>query len=275
MPMTIDAAVADVRETFPQPRYLHGDRERAWRTIADRVARYVKPGGSVLDFGSGPCDAASVVALMGYEVHAGDDLMDTWHLLPGMREKIAAFAARHGVKFELLESTGPLPWGEQRFDMVMLHHVLEHIPESPKDLMTAIVSCAKDEGYVFVTVPSAVNIRKRLDVLRGRTNYPPYDQFYWYPPPWRGHRREYCRDDLVRLCRNLGLRQVELTTYHAMLLRIPPAARPLYKAATAVVPGWRDSWLLIAQRPRGWKRPTEPPAGSKVMASLHMTGELN
>jgi SAM-dependent methyltransferase len=273
MAMTLDQAVAEVRRTFPHPKYIHPDRERAWRHTAEHVMKHVPAGGSVLDFGSGPCDSAAVLALMGFQTYAGDDLLDSWHLQPGMRDKILKFARDTGVDFALLESTGPLPWRPQQFDMVMLHHVLEHIGESPRELMNAIVSCTKDGGHVFVTVPSAVNIRKRIDVLRGRTNYPGYDAFFWFPSPWRGHRREYCKGDLHSLAKNLGIRVVDVRSYHAMLDRLPGSVQGVYKAVTGIITGWRDSWMMIAQRPRGWAPLSEPPAGSALLSSHHFTGE--
>jgi SAM-dependent methyltransferase len=270
---SVDEAVAQVWKTFPNEAYLHADRERAWRTVARYVEKYVKPGGGVMDFGSGPCDTAAVLAQRGFRVAAGDDLQDAWHLLPGMREKILGFAREWNVDFRVLEHDKPLPWGPQQFDMVMLHHVLEHLPDSPKGLMNAVLATLKDEGYLFVSVPSAVNIRKRLDILRGRTNYPPYEQYYWMPGTWRGHRREYCRDDLARMARYLGLTLVELTTYHFMLNRVPGPAQGVYKAVTSIFPDWRDSWILIAQRPKGWTPREEPPANASFLKSLHMTGE--
>ena len=57
----------------------------------------------------------------------------------------------------------------------------------------------------------------------------------------------------------MGLRVLELTSYHYMIHKFPRWVWPLWRAATALVPGWRDSWLLIAQKPEGWSAP-EPPS---------------
>jgi SAM-dependent methyltransferase len=273
MSMTLDQAVETVRRTFPHPKYIHEGRVRAWRHVARQAAGFVPPGGAVLDFGSGPCDAAAVLSLMGYKVSAGDDLLDTWHMLPGMREKILNFARDTGVDFTLIEEGKPLPWNAGGFDMVMLNHVLEHIGESPRELMLAMVARLKDGGHVLVNVPSAVNIRKRLDVLRGRTNYPDYDMFYWYPSPWRGHRREYCKHDLERLSANLGLTTRALFSYHYMLQVVPKPMQGPYKLATAIFPGWRDSWTLVAQKPAGWKAPRESDI-SRRHSHAHESGDL-
>ena len=37
------------------------------------------------------------------------------------------------------------------------------------------------------------------------------------------------------------------------LCRIPRKLRPLYRAATALLPNWRDSWMMVARKKPGWK----------------------
>jgi hypothetical protein len=41
-------------------------------------------------------------------------------------------------------------------------------------------------------------------------NLPPFDQYYWYPGPWRGHIREYVKSDLAMLSDYLDLEVLEL-----------------------------------------------------------------
>lgn len=136
--------------------------------------------------------------------------------------------------------------------MIMLHDVLEHLHDSPRDLMNDLLELVKPEGYLFVTVPNAVNIRKRLSVLFGRTNYPSFEDYYWYPSAWRGHVREYVREDLIKLSKYLNLEIVELRGCDHMLHRLPVASRPVYVLLTAIFSGWKDSWMLVAKKKRGW-----------------------
>jgi len=92
-----------------------------------------------------------------------------------------------------------------------------------------------------------------MHVLLGKTNYPRYATYYWYPGPWRGHVREYTRGDLQLLAQFLGLEVLELRGCHHMLLRLSRAVLPVYLAVTALFPNFRDSWLLLARRPRDWR----------------------
>ena len=62
---------------------------------------------------------------------------------------------------------------------------------SVADLMQRV----KPGGYLYVTVPKLVDIRKRIAAVFGKTNLGPFELYYWAPIPFRGHIREFTRDD--------------------------------------------------------------------------------
>jgi len=248
--MNIDQAIQEVVSAFPFNEYMSSN-DSSHKNIAATVAKWAPPGGSVLDFASGPCDKTAIVQKLGFQMSACDDLGDYWHNLPGNRDRIIKFATDEGVNFHLLESYD-LPYEKESFDMVMAHAVLDHLHDSPRPLLNKLISFIKPNGHLFITLPNAVNIRKRIAVVRGKTNMPPYDSYYWYPGSWRGHVREYVKDDLEQMAQFLQLEIVELHGCHHMTKRVPAAIRPLYMAATAVFKGWRDSWCLVAKKPVGW-----------------------
>ena len=136
--------------------------------------------------------------------------------------------------------------------MVMMHDVLEHIHDSPRELMNDLLETGEARGLLFVTVPNQVNIKNRIEVC-------------WAAQTSRHSKRstgrafrgadmsaEYVRDDLVKLAAYLDLKVIELHGVDHMLQKIPAAARAPYLAATAVFDGWKDSWLLVARKPAGW-----------------------
>ena len=137
--------------------------------------------------------------------------------------------------------------------MVMMHDVLEHIHDSPRELLNDLLERTTPEGILFVTVPNQVNIKKRIEVILGRTNLTAYETFYWSGIPWRGHIREYVRDDLRKMAAYLNLEVLELRAVDHMLQKLPPLARPPYRLATALFNDWKDSWLLVARKKPGWK----------------------
>jgi hypothetical protein len=88
---------------------------------------------------------------------------------------------------------------------------------------------------------------KRFKVLIGKTNYSQFNQ-YWSSDAWRGHNREYVYDDLATLAKNLNLEIKELRSCNTMLYGMPPYLQGLWKILTFLIPGGKDSWLLIAQK---------------------------
>jgi SAM-dependent methyltransferase len=252
-----EEALRRVRETFPIAGYVRPEAGGHLQ-VARTALRHLGPGAAVLDFASGPCDKTGVLQLLGFRCSACDDLQDHWHGLDGNRDKIRAYAARLGIDFR--PADGPtLPFAPDSFDMVMAHHVLEHLHDSPRTLVNDLVRLIRPGGYLFLTVPNAVNIRKRLAVLVGRTNMMDFDFYYWYPGPWRGHVREYTRGDLRRLAAHLGVAVVELRGVDHLLHKLPGALRPLYRGATAAFRGFKDTWSLVARKPAAWTPREEAP----------------
>lgn len=248
--MTPEEALQLVREEFPFEGYID-PANSAYLNIAKTVLFYLEPGDKILDFGSGPCDKTAVVATLGFKCSAYDDLQDDWHKIKGNKNKIISFAKEFNIDFTLASNDG-LTFERESFDMVMMHNVLEHLHDSPRELLNDLLEIVKPEGYLFLIVPNAVNIRKRIDVLFGRTNLGRFEGYYWYPGPWRGHIREYTKGDLMKLADYLNLEVLELRSCHHQLHKLPGFVRPIYIALTSIFTGWRDSWLMVAQKRPGW-----------------------
>lgn len=247
--VTPEAAWQAVRTAFPFPNYL--DEEAGQIGVARTVHHHLAPGARILDFGSGPCDKTAVLAAMGYQCTAADDLNDEWHLVDGNRDKIKGFAEAFGIKLVHLEA-GSSPSTDEVYDMVMLHDVLEHLHDSPRDLLVQLLRLLKPSGFLYVTVPNHVNARKRLSVLLGKTSLPAYPFYYWSPGPWRGHVREYTKGDCKLLAEYLGLEVLELRGVHHMLRNVPVRLRALYVLLTRLTPGMLDTWSLVAQKRPAW-----------------------
>lgn len=239
-----------MRSQFPFANFMINDER--FHNVVDQVRKTVDPGGAVLDFGGGTCQLSAILAQLGYSCTTYDDLNDVWHLEGDNRQKILDFADRMGINF-CMAGEGPLPFADETFDLFMINDVIEHLHDSPRTLFNDVLKSVKPGGHLLVTVPNAVNIKKRVKVLTGRTNMAPYDQYYWYPDPWRGHTREYTKHDLQSLCNNLGLELIELRSCHNMIDRIPGSLQSSYRLATRLFPGWRDTWLLLAKKPSAWQ----------------------
>src|SRR5262245_18911210 len=93
-PVPYDEAVRRVQSLIPfskimKPGRVVGD----YWTVASTVQRHLSPPAKILDFGAGQCVKPAILAMMGYECHACDDLNDPWHLKDDNRQKIERFAA--------------------------------------------------------------------------------------------------------------------------------------------------------------------------------------
>lgn len=243
----IMAAHRAVYDSYPFPGYMDTVWP-AYLNIATTVARALKPGASILDFGAGGLDKTAVLSAMGFKCSAHDDYGDEWHRLGDNQVKLMRFAEKFGIDFH-----EQLDFKSDSFDMVMVHDVLEHLDDSPRPLLNRLLGLVHTGGFLFVTVPNAANIRKRISAVLGRTIHPPYEMYYWAPGEWRGHVREYVRDDMVQLGRNLELAEVHVFSAHHMIERkVSVPLRLPYRVATSVFPGWRDTWNLIGKKPAGW-----------------------
>lgn len=248
----VDAAIERLREVFPFRGYVGEDPAASIRNIASVLTPHLPKGARILDFGSGPMDKTGALQFLGYRCSAVDDLSDFWHLQGRNRERIIEFAARTGIDFHFdVSELDPEP---ETFDAVTLCDVLEHIHDSPRPLLENLLLRLKPNGYVFILVPHAANIRKRIALLQGKTNLSDYRVYYW-SDVFRGHVREYVKDDLRQLADFLALDIIELKTCHNMLTKVPGLLRPLYKAITALFPGWRDTLILLARKPADWRLP--------------------
>ena len=80
-------ALEFLKGIFPSSSYLEG-RESGHVSIAGLVRQFLPKGGRILDLGCGGMDKTSLMALLGYEMHADDDFQDPWHQRDNNLEKL-------------------------------------------------------------------------------------------------------------------------------------------------------------------------------------------
>lgn len=246
--------IQEVLRDCPFPGYMEPMLD-SYDAISTNCVRLLSVGSRILDFGAGPCEKTAVLSRLGYQCTAVDDLQDDWHQIGSNRDRIHRFAKEQGVELIVADHL-PMDLRQTPFDMVMIHDVIEHLADSPRSLLLDLIGALRSGGYLYVTVPNAVNLRKRLLVLSGRTNYPRYAAYFWSGKNWRGHKREYVKDDLAQLCEYLGLRKVLLKGQQHRMRALPPWTRSLYKQTIGRIDSMRDTLAFIGQRPHNW-RPVE------------------
>ena len=242
----------ELKEIFPFENYIkENSAGDSYKTVFSIVTQYLPKKSNVLDFGSGPCDKTAIVALLGHNCIAYDDMQDQWHKESDNSRKILEFSKNIGIEYINTLESG-ISSQDVVFDMIMLNDVIEHLHESPKDILLSLLHLLKDDGILFITVPNAGNIKKRLSLLTGGTNLPSFERYYWYPGLWRGHIREYVYNDLINLSNFLDLNVELIDGCDHMLENVPPWLIPFYKFVTQFFPKWKDSWLLVARKKPNW-----------------------
>ena len=248
--MSSKEAFQNLVKSFPFPNYIESkELDGVYKTVAKITTKHLEPGSSILDFGSGPCDKIGMLSFLGFDCSACDDLQDDWHKEENNSQKILDYAKSLKIKFYHSDGKSILQMPD-KFDMIMLNDVIEHLHNSPRSLLMPLIANLKVGGILFITVPNAGNIRKRIALLFGKTNFPNFSSYYWSKDPWRGHVREYVYDDLKELSNFLDLELKILEGRHHMLQKVPKFFLPLYKLITSIFSNWRDSWLLVAQKKR-------------------------
>jgi SAM-dependent methyltransferase len=250
--MTFSELFTKLKNTFPFNNYLNSHHiSDAYQTVFKISSEYLKENSTVLDIGSGPGDKTAIVAMQGHKCIAYDDMNDAWHKEPNNEKKISKFLEKMNIQ-SLDPALVNLESLDLSLDMIMSNDALEHFHESPKNILLPMLYLLKENGIVFITVPNAGNIKKRLSLLIGRTNLPPYEAYYWYPGLWRDHIREYVYNDLKQLCFYLDLNIELLTGVDHMLEKVPKWFLPFYRMITKLFPHWKDSWILVARKKPNW-----------------------
>ena len=163
------------------------------------------PGKRLVDLGAGLSVFGLLCRAHGMEVTLVDDFGGGGGVKLRQEEQeiplLEAFEKKFGLKVvreNFLEQ--PLPLPDASVDVVTCFHSLEHWHHSPRRLFREIGRIIKPGGFLVIATPNAVNIRKRVYVLLGRSNFPSLRE--WYEdgdPVFRGHVREPVVRDLRQL----------------------------------------------------------------------------
>lgn len=256
-----------VTDNFPFDGYIPGARKQAYFSLPNSLMDILPLNSEILDFGAGPCDKTAILSQVGYKVTAYDDLGDEWYNLKNNKNEILRFANLAGIKYLYPEIVGNFSNINHTFDAVILNNVIEHFHDSPREVLNLLISMIRPGGYLLVDVPNAVNLRKRIDVLRGRTNYPSIESYYWSSNPWRGHNREYVKDDLMKINRYLGLDLINVSTHHYHLDSVNIFVSTLFQLVCKVFPNFRESLLYIGKKPARWVARDLPNEDEKIKAT--------
>ena len=250
---------------FPE---IIDDTEDTIRYLATALRHLAPSGGRLLDLGCGALDKATVYQKIGYQCYGADDFSDPWHSRRENLDPVLAFANDVGVQVYAQQEAFYIPWEELSFDIVTIVNVIEHLHESPREILNFAGAYLKPGGLLVVVMPNSVNLRKRLSVVLGRSNYTPVRGLYEYDGLWRGHTREYTLWETCQIVQWTGFDVVYKQTFHGMLRsRLHSSVlRLLFRGLSMATPGFRDTILVVGRKPADWvPRQPDPNAMQSVM----------
>ena len=194
-----------------------------------------------------------LLAQLGMNVYVVDLLGEYWErrtwVGTSIDQEVRALEAS-GVKFiqeEVAACDLTTHFADNSVDAVTSFPCLEHLHQSPKRVLESAMRVLKPGGILLIEVPNAANVRKRLALLFGRSNYLPYGMYY-HSSDYRGHVREYVADDLRQLAQNLGATSYRIFGHNGYAGKwaeaIPSQVRQSLDAVLRVSPGLCGALLL-------------------------------
>lgn len=214
------------------PEYSPGPVQKD--AILFRVGYMYNAGKTLVDLGGGTALVNGILAKLGMKVYVFDLLSEYWDRKDYYGQRTAdviSVLREAGVNFieKDLQTINLTEYFEKNsVDCVTSHHCIEHFHQSPKSLLESAMSVLKPNGFLVTEVPNAANIRKRIALLFGRTNYTTYNDYY-FSDVYYGHVREYTVGDLRTLAHNLKVKKYRIFGInHLGLDQIPaPLRRPI------------------------------------------------
>lgn len=142
------------------------------------------------------------------------------------------------------------PQFQQRFDVIALLEVIEHIPLPGYVVLSKVAKWLKPGGRILSTTPNLFRLRNLARMVLGRDLFDPFT----YPEPGQGlgHQLEYSAEHLRWQLERAGLEVIKIhhdqlgQTGHSKFAR---AARRL-TAPLRIRRKWREELVAIARLPR-------------------------
>lgn len=249
--MNKDAIYDDLIKNFPPSlkRISEVNRPRIFWQVSI-VEKNVKPGGRLVDLGAGAVPFMALCQKLGYQTTIVDDFGDdTYVEVASVLKQFRDMGVE--VRNEDMFAPGFSLGAPRSVDLVTTHDSMEHWHNSPKGLFKHIWQTLTPGGVLWIGVPNAVNLRKRITVPFGVGSWSQMRDWY-EQETFRGHVREPVVADLHYIAKDVGARRHEVIGRNWLGYRHPSsfvrAITPIIDAPMRVFPGLCSDIYLIAHK---------------------------
>lgn len=172
----------------PEDFRINPNQPHLRRRVRD-ILRFKQPPGRALDIGCGKGEVSLLLAQAGFEC-TGIDMKE--RLITYLQQQHPSVTWRRAM-------TNELDGDGERFDVITLYHVLEHVPK-PVDCLKNIKRLAKPGALIVVEVPNVGGLEARLG--GEKWHYYKVDHVNYFRP-----------SDLLRMAEQAGLEVLGLRGY--------------------------------------------------------------
>jgi len=139
----------------------------------------------------------------------------------GALDELAQYLAAGGVEIWDADFTMTLDTEPPKHTLVTNMAMIEHLPDSPKQLLDNLRASTSADGLLVLEVPNIAYFHRRRQLLLGRSVHPSLESLYLSEAPYVGHHREYTAAELVQLVSWSGMqvREIVLFNYSLSLRR--------------------------------------------------------
>jgi 2-polyprenyl-3-methyl-5-hydroxy-6-metoxy-1,4-benzoquinol methylase len=150
----IDECFLEVQSDFPEMQawlvsYNHHHRYRLANDLI-MVHQYADLGARILEVGSAPFILTLALGKMGYKVIGVD-------IEPDRFGKVITKSNSDVLRLNV--ETGPLPFFDETFELILFNEIFEHLRINPILTMTEIRRVLKSEGSLFLSTPNLRSLR--------------------------------------------------------------------------------------------------------------------
>jgi len=268
----LDETIQSIRSIGVENEYWDDafleSRKTRYLTDLQLIERYYESG-PILEVGALPCHLTLALKKLDYQ-NSGVDL-DPSRAARLIRE-FDLDIRRCDIEVE------PLPFGDERFGLVLLTEVFEHLRIDPLFVLSELNRVLKVGGMLMLSTPNLYSLEKRLKYLAGKGFNDPLKNFKMLRKVGHmGHVREYSPKEMKAFVRysDFDLIAMEYRNYPSGAARRLPgdsyavrAIGEVVKKCQALVPRWRSRQFLFCRK-TGRTNPLGPlPRPERANASL-------